>query len=299
MGRFDWKLVFGKTVLVYQMPKVGSQTVEATLRACAVPHHLYRFHYLSPASAQRLRQALRWSGPDAEAKKSLRGQLRLRAQIVFSLRVRRMLCASGFPVPPLYVITAVRDLLGCALSSLFENQSYFVSTPEQMTPAVCRRALMHPKTLPALDEWFDVELKPQIGIDVYETPFPTGRGYALYNSRFARVLLYRFDLLPKLAPVLESFLNHPIPKLVSVNVASSKPYGERYRSVQSELWLPERFLDEQLASRTMAHFFSPSERDSIKATWLEKLHLPDRKPRDRSVSGEELPLQPVTTVCAA
>src|SRR5438105_10706901 len=37
-------LLFGRLLLVYQMPKTGSQTVEATLEKCSLPHRILRFH---------------------------------------------------------------------------------------------------------------------------------------------------------------------------------------------------------------------------------------------------------------
>src|SRR5580765_180458 len=148
------QLLFQQVVLIYQMPKIGSQTIEATLRQCAVPWPILRFHYLSPAFARTLRHGLTSPQADPAWKQNAQLQLNSLREKARTMRWRRLLCLCGFKLPKLYVITGVRELIGLVLASIFENYSYFAPTIQEMTVEKCRDALMHPKTFKTLRDWF-------------------------------------------------------------------------------------------------------------------------------------------------
>src|SRR5258706_12212469 len=99
-----------RLILIYQMPKIGSQTIEATLREVAFPHHVLRLHYLSAAFARTLRKGLTTSRPDATWRQNVQLQLDSLRATSRALRWRRLLCYCGANIPKLEVITGVREL---------------------------------------------------------------------------------------------------------------------------------------------------------------------------------------------
>lgn len=118
---------------------------------------------------------------------------------------------------------------------------------------------MKPKTTKYLQEWFDLELKAILGLDVYKQLFVRQRGYAIYETTTARVLVYRFEALPKLAAMLEEFLGKPISNI-----------AERNRgTVQAHLRLSPDFLTAQYRSKMMLHFYSAMEREQFYLRWVE------------------------------
>jgi hypothetical protein len=149
------ELLFSRLVLIYQMPKIGSQTIEASLLHYSFPHGIRRFHYLSPALNGAVRRGVRAKGPEPAWKRDAQAQLLAAGEISRAIRLRRFLSAFGC-VPKLEVITGVRELIGLVLSSIFENYLYFEPTVEAMTVERCRNALLHPKTLVSLRDWFDL-----------------------------------------------------------------------------------------------------------------------------------------------
>lgn len=261
------KLILGRAILVYQMPKCGSQTVEATLRASGLPHHILRFHSLSATQAAELRRCIRSDATDPTWRSNAMDRLRGMSRISRALRLRRFLVACGVGLPRLEVITAVRDVIGAGLSTVFENHQLHAPAPELLTPEKCREKLAHPRVCGYFQAWFDEELNPHLGIDVYAAPFPTEARYCVYETPFARVLLYRFDLLSQVASLLSRFLGMPIQPLVPRNLSASKDYAEAYDSVKKRLRLPGAFLVEQLNSRMMRHFYSPQERNQLRQRW--------------------------------
>jgi len=120
-----------------------------------------------------------------------------------------------------------------------------------------------------LKDWFDLELKPFTGIDVYKTQFPHDRGYAIYENRFARVLVYRFEALHNLAEFLGEFMRCKINSLANRNLGASKPYAEQYRSVKESLRLPAGFVTDLYGCKMMRHFYSDQERLGWEKKWAE------------------------------
>jgi hypothetical protein len=263
------ELLSGQVVLIYQMPKIGSQTIEATLRQCAVPWPILRFHYLSSTFATTLRHGLTSPQADTAWKQNAQLQLNSLREKARTMRWRRVLCYCGFRFPKLYVITGVRELIGLVLASIFENYAYFAPKIEEMTVEKCRDALMHPKTFKTLRDWFDLELKPFTGVNVFGSPFPYEHGYAIYENRFARVLVYRFESMNQLPALLSQFLHLEIPALVNSNLGGSKQYADQYRSVRDQLTLPSEFVSELYDTRMMRHFYSDAERRQFLAKWTE------------------------------
>src|SRR5579859_7656138 len=113
-----------RVLLIYQMPKTGSQTVQATLAQCQLPHQVYRFHFLSKEIAGTMKKAIR-AKEAAEAWKDL-----VRAQLVMMKEVRRIIRARKWQSlwrrsgRKLEVITSLREPIGLGLSSVFENHSF-------------------------------------------------------------------------------------------------------------------------------------------------------------------------------
>jgi hypothetical protein len=255
--------------MIYQMPKVGSQSIEATLRHCSFPYPIHRFHNLSCAIAQTLERGVSSDVPMEAWKRKARDQLRAIGSIQDCIRRRRLFRRCGLGVPKLEVITGVRELIGLMLASIFENYRYFAPRFESLSVEKCREVLLHPKTFKTIRNWFDLELKSFFGLDVYQTSFPQSVGYATFETPFARVLVYRLENFESLLWALSQFLRWQIPELVSSNVSQSKDYARQYRFVKQHLRLPADFVSGLYESRLMRHFYSDEERHRWQAEWAE------------------------------
>jgi len=268
VGRLNWQVVFGRVLLLYQMPKAGSQTLEATLRLCGLPHHIVRLHFLAAKNGSHIRNYIDSNTPQAWQSVAL-AQMKLLEETSSSLRIRKLLVRCGVRLPRIEVITAVRDVLGVALSSIFQNHQLFAETPNELTADRCREVIMRPKLCAQFQDWFDTELRPTIGLDVFKTTFPAEQGTCEYRNSLARVLLYRFDKLPCLGPVLGKFFGREIPPLQKRNVGTDKDYGEAYRTVRDCISLPVDFVNRTLDCAMMRHFYSNQERDVMRQKWAK------------------------------
>ena len=266
---FGWDLVFGKLILIFQMPKTGSQTVEASLHQCSLPHRIVRCHFLSAGRIEELRDVLRRPGAPTAWKKQIDEQIKTTIRLSVGLRLRTMLRLCGFSIPKLEIITAVREPIGLALSAIFQNYLYFAPTPQALTLDSCREILQRPKMFTSLDQWFDSELRPLVGIDVYANPFQSELGWRIYENARARVLLYRFEALPQLENILSHFMGCHVPRVVNRNLSNTKDYGPCYQDVQKHLRLPRDFVLRRYLSKLARHFYSPRELANLVQRWCD------------------------------
>ena len=261
-------LLLDPPILLYQMPKTGSQTLEATLQEHLPARRLLRFHFLSPTIAATIRNGLHYDHANSAWRREARAQLRVMSRMRFGLLARRVVRGCGIRLPKLEVITAVREPIAVALSSLFENYFHaFPTGPEALV--ACREAFSKPKTVKYMQEWFDLEIKEMLDLDVYQQPFDCERGYAIYETAIARVLVYRFEALSKLPAMLEDFLGVRISHIAERNRGAAKHYAQQYGYVKTHLRLPGSFLLHQYGSKMMTHFYSALERRQFYRKWVE------------------------------
>jgi hypothetical protein len=270
LDRMKYDLLFGRLLLIYQMPKTGSQTVEATLQQCPLPHRILRFHFLGPYMTDRIRELMRLRPVGDAWSQSAQQQLDLAAKLSRAIRWRKILCSAGVRLPKLEVITGVRELIGLGLSSVFQNQQCFAETEAGPTLETCRDLMLRPRMFTALENWFDWELKSHLGIDVYQTPFPRAKGYAIYENRLARVLLYRVEAMRQISAMLREFLGCDIPTTITRNVGREKDYSKQYAFMQENLRFLPAFVAGKYDTKMMKHFYSVEERKAFELKWREE-----------------------------
>ncbi len=263
------RLLFDPLLLVCQMPKTGSQTVEATLRNTTLPHQIFRTHFLSAQVSAATRALLRSHAQDSEWRRNTEMQLANRDRLWRVVRGRQFLRRCGVPLPKIDVIAAVREPVGQALSDMFENWAHVLGGMDGASVAFCRQELLKPRDPSFIWQWFERELKEVLGIDVFRAPFPCGKGYAVYEGRFARALVYRFEKLSLLPAMLREFLGREIRSIVSRNIGRQKRYGEVYQEVRQQLRLPPEFVRAHCHCAMMRHFYTDEERLAFELRWSE------------------------------
>lgn len=263
------ELIFRPLLLVYQLPKTGSQTVEATLGQCGLPHKMIRLHFMSRPLAARIAAELPAHSAGTEWERRTRAQLACAHRTRRALRLRRWLRYCGARLDKVLAVSAVREPISLQLAAVFENFSASFKDAGEAALTTLRNEFLKPRDHLFVHRWFDLELHAMLGIDVYDTPFPREQGYELYENSFARVLVYRFEALGQLPSMLSKLLGGPVPKLVSRNMAETKQYADAYQRVKQQLRLPADFVHAQCQCRPMRHFYSEAERRSLESRWTE------------------------------
>jgi len=176
------------------------------------------------------------------------------------------------------VITLVRDPIATNLSGFFHNflwwpqelqdksrnkRDDYLQEPEQ------RFLQVYPHDVPLT--WFDMEMKPLFGIDVFATEFPKDAGYKVYHGEFADLLVLKLEKLRDCAKdAFAEFLNLNDFELVRANEASDKWYAELYQEFKQQVALPQSYADQLYQSRYMEHFYTEDESAALRKKWCRE-----------------------------
>jgi hypothetical protein len=185
MGYSCWFFIksFGKQcVLIYQMGKVGSRSVEASLLASRLDLPVFHIHYLSAEMLEKETDC--FYDERCGSNRKLKGVFS--RQLFESYFIRSAVLARPHPKKKWKIITLVREPIARNISALFHDLDEYIpgshnniySIPYEELFQAFLEKVNHELPL----TWFDIELNPLFGVDVYASPFPKEKGYQTYSS---------------------------------------------------------------------------------------------------------------------
>ena len=250
------------TILVFQMGKVGSKTVINSLEQAlpgATIHHLHFLHELD-----NIEKHIRKSWFFSEAQMEHLAHCReIRKQIEDMPSEQRW-----------KVITLVRDPVAKMISAFFYNidlnkakSSYRLLRKRKVIRDLVRQFL---ETVDINDGagWFDHQLQPVFGLDVFTEPFPAKRGYHIYNTDKADILLLKLEQLNQCAgEAFHTFLGSENFTLTNVNKAQDASYATIYKKFKENLNLAPELLDQIYSARLPKKFYSEQEIEAFRRKW--------------------------------
>lgn len=158
-------------------------------------------------------------------------------------------------VRPRRIITAVREPVARNLSAFMQNH---VARGWAPTIESFMANFRHDEPL----DWFDAEMKPFTGIDVFDHPFPHGTGWQLIDDRLLVLRAEAPDAAKEEA--VSRFLGREV-KLGRANVGEDKAYAAAYDELRRSV--PADYVDRMLGSRYARHFYSAEEIERFRAKW--------------------------------
>ena len=252
-------------VLVYQMGKVASSTVCASLKASGLRNSVLHLHFLSRDLPNHIETHKR------------AGIHNIPYHLMLSKAVREILLRSEDRLCK--VITLVRDPIAFVVSDIFQNPKFAKENIERTDGTISvekvndylRRELSEPDAIGYPDGWFDRELKRVFGIDVFAEPFPKDLGFEVYKGKRVEVLLLRVeDLSSKGAEAISRFLGirRPI-DLKQCNVRNSSNDSRQYESLLNTFSIDESMCRAIYSCRLVKHFYSEEMIDLFVSRWTK------------------------------
>jgi hypothetical protein len=244
-------------VIVYQMAKVGSSAIAAALDDTGRP--VFHVHRMSASHLHALRETrarLGWRVPPVPRHDRL------------GIRLNRQIIARGRRAK---IITLVRDPIARNYSSYFEHLDDIWNTPQahaviQLDVLASGFLARFPHDEPLT--WFDDEMRPVTGIDVYAHAFPPSGELTIRTARLdLLVLKSELEDVVK-AHAVARFLGLESLVLRTVNATVQKPKGAVYRRFLERVSPGEAYVDRMLDSRYSRHFYTPAERERLRATYV-------------------------------
>ena len=245
-------------LIVYQMGKVGSEALEASLLECGIERPIYRVHAMVPDNIVRGFRGM--STTPREYYKRSRTDFygyHLGREIARDLHRRQW-----------QVITMVRDPVAQNVSSFFQILDMLVPdyqerlardaiSIEELTAVFVRN--YPPDSI--FIRWFEAELGRTFEIDVYAHPFPWEQGFQRITEPHVDLLIVRLEDFERIGvKAVSDFLGIPQFSLVRKNVGSDKAYNALYERFKAEAVLPSSYVEGVYASRYARHFYSDEER---------------------------------------
>jgi len=267
--RFASLTVVENPVLVYQMGKVGSSSLAATVRNLVSQNSgVYHVHHLTDKGLDEMRSrsvvaGRAYPGPGYWQGKYVKWQM------------------TQQPKHRWRVITLTRDPVARNLSAFFQSLSLWAPNAIERFAAGEREILFeqllqiflrdYPHQKPHM--WFERELEAVFGVDIYDFEFDQSSGYNIYDWGNVSLLVMRLENLSRCyRPALAVFFDKDTSDLVLVrmNEAAQKEYHLCYRAFLDWLILPEDYLQEQYSSRYAQHFYSEEERKRFSRKWQKR-----------------------------
>lgn len=244
-------------LVIYQMGKVGSETVERSLACHNLQRPIFRVHSLVE---DHINAGL--SGAGVSFKDYRQRSRHAENGLYLAKEIARDLHRGQWQV-----ITMVRDPVAQNVSSFFQLIDLFIpnfaareSAGELSTADLMDVFLTHYTADSNFINWFDVEMKPSFAVDVFASEFPKNVGYKIYRKPTVELLLMRLEDVDRCAPqAFLEFLNINDFKIVKQNEASKKQYSQLYARFKAEAVFPRHYVDGVYGSKYARHFYSDAE----------------------------------------
>lgn len=256
--------------VVYSPPKVGGQTIAATLWAHPAIPQPKHVHFLSPKGLAFMEWLIEQSNghPNQHDWRTLMAHSRW---VRVLLAAKRLLRGGGMEsiVPKPVLIAGVREPMGQYLSMVFQAWWMYADSPSGLNAESIRARMLDDPWRHKCNNWFKDDMGELIGLDVFAKPFPTETGWDIYENDIARVLIIRQENLDRLPEALGKLygIEPSTVKMENRNRGDEKDYSTQYNAVK-KAWRPsERDLEEVYSAAYVHHFYTAQEIDGFKHRW--------------------------------
>ncbi len=254
-------------VIIYQMGKVGSTTIHASLEEASLPFPIYKVHFLSDegmAHAVEFHQKtlkIPWENtPHIQTSEFLRDKIQTE------------------PDHKWKVITVVREPIMREVSEFFQYlhsmypellDEHGNIEKERAIKLLQTRLMFYNPEKNYTCRWFDMEIKGMFGLDVFAHPFDTAKGFSIIQHGSVDLLILRLeDLNRNFSEAIGQFLALDSPlEIVKSNVRSEQKRGSTYEQVRQELTLRESICRKIYASTYARHFYAEAEIEQLIQKW--------------------------------
>lgn len=238
--------------LIYSMGKVGTTTVYSLLKAQHPEYPIIQVHFMSD---HWVKDILPGMGPEVSGNLSI-------AENAYALITQH-------PKHRLKVVTMVREPVARQISDIFENWKaifnvYLMSDISYSKMEEYLNDWNYQYTL----NWFDSEFKAYLDFNIYDRPFDKRKGYSIYRTRKADILIIRTENINNcLVDAIQKFCGLKIELTGSANTIEQKDGKELYYKLIEEYEVPLEKLKLLYSSKLVRHFYTEVEIDGFIKRW--------------------------------
>jgi len=259
-----------KIILIYQMGKVGSSSLQRSLQQLKLNANIYHVHALEPNSIRDMKRNAKKNFP----KSVFRNLRRSFLKIYSDAKVAKMVSYYLKRDRKFFIVSLVREPVARNISAFFQiADRRFVDFHDRVQEgSLGVDELMsvflekHDHEWPLI--WFDKEMKWAFDIDVFLSDFPKSKGYKIYKNEKAELLLIKFEKLTECAgEAFYEFLGIRDFTLCCENVSENKRYSNIYQDFKTNSRLPLHYINRMYDSKLVTHFYTTEEIHTFRDKW--------------------------------
>ena len=243
------------SVVIYQMGKVGSSSLEKSLKDHGL--HVMHVHKLSPVNVYFYDLSI----VDKFKK--------FRATIMF------LLTKAVFKSRPCKIITIVRDPMDRNLSQMFHHidmlvysRSKFDTRREVPANKLFLEIFLNDINLEYGQQWMEKEFKETTGVDYKEVDFDTQAGLSTVRKGNKQIMFLRFEDLNHSEDAIGNFCDIQGFKIKRENSANNKWYNSLYKDFKNNVKIDEETFSRMYDNDFYRKFYSDRPRKFEQ--WVEQ-----------------------------
>ncbi|HMC02468.1 MAG TPA: putative capsular polysaccharide synthesis family protein, partial [Flavobacteriaceae bacterium] len=178
-----------------------------------------------------------------------------------------------------FIITIVREPISREISSFLQNTEMYKSVLENKKLEIDinkAHELLSSKLelgiCKSIEEWFELEIKGNFGIDVFKIEFDKEKKYIITSNNNCHMLLLRMEELDELFPkTIQEFLKLQNPLyLKKSNLGEKKHYAMAYNGIRKNIKLSPATIKGIVNSKYFQHFYK-AKTTEITNRWIKKI----------------------------
>ncbi|HBC3860871.1 putative capsular polysaccharide synthesis family protein [Vibrio parahaemolyticus] len=250
-------------VLVYQMGKVGSSSIEHTLEARNIPsYHIHTFDDHEEFHMYHNKK---------DVSKFFDFKNRAMYRLVLNQRKRILQKREQIKI-----VTLIRDPIATVFSRFFQDlhlqfiegkKNDAIHRDMEVTYKHLEHCFDNYINLNYFADWFDNELKRNFSIDVMRQEIDSTQPFFTFNNDKASVILIKCEQLSSLDKEIGDFLNVDNFVLKNSNEAKNKWYSNIHQYFKQHYDFSKLFYMYDLP--LYRHIYSQPERETFKTKWLK------------------------------
>jgi len=195
-------------ILVYQMGKVASTSIYESLKLLNIEVPIYHVHLLHPSTIRGQKNYIKNTFPEEIGR-----NIDIYFPVLQHNEILSKLIGKYLKKRKMFVISLMRDPIARNISTFFQAlnrrvPNYAQKIKDQTMSVEMLISLFFEKVdhdFPL--RWFDSDMKPVLGIDVFTQNFSKSKGYGIYKEGCVDLLLLKSESLSEcIQKALEEFL---------------------------------------------------------------------------------------------
>lgn len=248
----SYKNLFKVNIFIYQMGKVGSSTLYKSIKNAA------QFHNFDTDTPQK------YFSP---VKVGIYGKMRWKFWF-WTTKVRINYLKKNGKVK---LVSLARDPVARNISAYFQVLENKPNLKKESSVLIKDFFETTNHDVPLT--WFDLELKKNFGIDIYDYDFPKEKGYLVIEKGNIELLLLKLEKMSECLIAIKEFLEVADFNVVNANHATEKWYSQLYKDFKQEIIFPKTYLDKMYNSRYANYFYTDEEINKFYSKWLKVKQL--------------------------